>query len=115
MPRTRWSPLARRRLEEIVEFISADSPAAAAAVHTTIVRAVRRVGTWPLSAPWVGARHPQLAVLDQSYRLLVVRPYVIFYRVRDGDVQVLTIQHRAQLPPTLWQLGVASGACDTRP
>jgi plasmid stabilization system protein ParE len=113
MARTIWSPLARRRLAEIIEFIAADSPAAAAAMHATILRAIRRVSSWPLSAPWVGTWHPQLAVLDQSYRLLVVRPYVIFYRVRDGDVQVLTVQHGAQLPPTLRQLGMTSEARDT--
>jgi plasmid stabilization system protein ParE len=48
----------------------------------------------------MGARHPSLAGLDDQFRLVVVRPYVIYYRVLRDDVQVLTIRHGAQLPPS---------------
>jgi plasmid stabilization system protein ParE len=99
MARVIWSPTARRRLDEIVEYVARDSPAAAVGVHRTLLRAVRRIGDWPLSAPWVGAKYPELSGLDQSYRTLTVRPYLVFYRVQSDGVFVLTIQHGAQLPP----------------
>ena len=107
MARVIWSPTARRRLTEIVEFIARNSPPAAEAVHRALLSAVRRVGTWPMSAPWVGVPYAGLAGLDQSYRVLVVRPYLVFYRVQGDDVLVLTIQHGAQLPPPA--AGLAAG------
>ena len=107
MARVLWSPTARLRLTEIVDYIARDSPPAAEAVHRALLRGVRRVGTWPMSAPWVGAPYAALAGLDQSYRVLVVRPYLVFYRVRGDDVLVLTIQHGAQLPPPAAGLAAA--------
>jgi plasmid stabilization system protein ParE len=94
-----WSLQAARRLREIVEYVERDSPSAAQAIQLAILRATHRLGLWPLSGAWVGARHPELTRLDQRYRLVVVRPYVVFYRVDAEDVYVLTIRHGAQLPP----------------
>jgi plasmid stabilization system protein ParE len=105
MGRVVWSPQAARRLREIVEYVERDSPPAAQAIQLAILRATHRLGMWPLSGAWVGARHPELARLDQRYRLVVARPYVVFYRVEAEDVYVLTVRHGAQLPPRADALG----------
>lgn len=99
MARLVWSPTACRCLAEIVEYVARDSPDAALRVHRALLRGVRRVGAWPMSCSWVGARYPALSSLDRSCRVLVVRPYLVFCRIRDADVLILTVQHGAQLPP----------------
>ena len=102
MARIIWSPTARHRLDEIVNFIAQDSPSAAREVHQSLLRAVRRIGRWPHSGVWVGARYEHLAGLETDYRVVVIRPYLVFYRVREhagGEVLVLTVRHGAQLPP----------------
>jgi plasmid stabilization system protein ParE len=94
-----WTPLALRRLDEIVVYIARDSPSAALSMEQALIAAVARVGMWPLSGVWVGARYPSLTGLDQNYRLIVERPYIVFYRASGDEVRVITIQHGAQLPP----------------
>ncbi|HET7771942.1 MAG TPA: type II toxin-antitoxin system RelE/ParE family toxin [Chloroflexota bacterium] len=107
MHRIVWSPMARHRLLEIIDFVARDSPDAAAQLHTTILRRVRHLNRWPESAPLAGALYPQLVSLGTSYRALVVRPYVVFYRVLPKEIRVLTVRHGAQLPPSSAQLAEA--------
>jgi plasmid stabilization system protein ParE len=97
--RVAWSPAARRQFNEIVAYIARGSPPAAFTVHQKVLRATRRAGQFPFSAPWIGVRHPELSELDQTYRMLVVRPYIVLYRVAGDYVLVLVVQHGAQLLP----------------
>jgi toxin ParE1/3/4 len=94
-----WSATARQRLIDIVEYVAQDSPDAARTIHASIVRNVRRLEQWPLSSPWIGALYPELAQLDKSYRVLVVRPYLVFFRLLGEEIRVLTVRHGSQLPP----------------
>jgi toxin ParE1/3/4 len=88
----RWTKRARRRLDEIGARIAADNPAAAARVVGAIALGVQRLGDAP------GRGRPGRI---QGTRELVVAgtPYIVAYRVHDNDVEVLTIQHGAQLWP----------------
>jgi plasmid stabilization system protein ParE len=104
-----WAPLARHHLLGIVDYIARDSPEAAAQVHRTILRGVARLGEWPLIGPWVGSRYADLSGLDETHRVLVVRPYAVFYRALDLEVRVLTIHHGAQLPPAAEDLAGREG------
>jgi len=94
-----WSPAAELRLAAALEYVARDSPEAAQNLLRTIRRALQRLAEWPFANPWVGARYPHLAELDQSYRVLVTRPYVLFYRVTAREIRILTLRHGAQLPP----------------
>lgn len=88
----RWTRRARRRLEEIGAYIEADNPAAAARVVGAIALAVQRLGKAP------GRGRP--GRIRGTRELVVVgTPYIVAYRIRADDIELLTIQHGAQLWP----------------
>ncbi len=75
-------------LEEIVEFIRADRPAAATGVARQIDTAVRSLGRNPLRGPVV----PELLDLGvTSYRQIIASPYRVIYRVGENAVYVLAV------------------------
>lgn len=93
MKRTiRWTARARRRLEEIGTYIAADNPAAAARVVGAIAQSIERLGQAP-------ARGRPGRIPSTRELVIVGTPYIVAYRVRDNDIEVLTIQHGAQLWP----------------
>lgn len=93
MKRTiRWTARARRRLEGIGVHIAANNPVAAARVVEAIALGIERLA----SAPGRG----RLGRIPGTRELVVVgTPYIVAYRVRDDAIEVLTIQHGAQLWP----------------
>ena len=93
MKRTvRWTGRARRRLERIGTHIEADNPAAAARVISAIALGVQRLGRAP------GQGRP--GRVSGTRELVVVgTPYIVAYRVHANDIEILTIQHGAQLWP----------------
>ena len=88
----RWTRRARRRLESIGAHIEADNPAAAARVVGAIALGIQRLAR----APGRGR-----AGRSRGTRELVVvgTPYIVAYRVHANDIEILTIQHGAQLRP----------------
>lgn len=88
----RWTARARHRLEGIGVHIAADNPAAAARVVEAIVLSIERLGDAP--------NRGRPGRIPGTRELVVVgTPYVVAYRVRDNDIEALTIQHGAQLWP----------------
>lgn len=88
----RWTRRARRRLDEIGARIEMDNPAAAARTVREIALGVHRLGANP------GRGRP--GRIRGTRELVVVgTPYIVAYRVHAGDVEILTIQHGAQLWP----------------
>jgi toxin ParE1/3/4 len=88
-----WAPRAQRRLQEIVNFIAADQPAAAQRVLDQLLEAARTLG-----------EHPHLGRRGRfrGTRELTVAhtPYLLIYRVRDELLEVLTIfDGRRRWPP----------------
>ena len=88
----RWTRRARRRLDEIGARISIDNPAAAARVVSAIARGVQQLGDSP------GRGRPR-RVRGTRELVVVGTPYLVAYRVHDNDIEMLTIQHGAQLWP----------------
>lgn len=88
----RWTKRALRRLERIGTHIAADNPEAAERVVGAIAWRVQNLG----SAPSRGrpGRIPGTREL-----VIVGTPYIVAYRVHTDDIEVLTIQHGAQLWP----------------
>lgn len=86
-----WAPRARLRLLEILRDIhDSTGPAVAARWAEHLLR-----------APEALARHPRLGRMvpeigRPDIRELIVPPYRIFYRVRPGSCQVLSIRHARQ-------------------
>lgn len=89
----RWTRRALRRLDEIGAHISADNPAAAARVVSAIARGVQQLGDAP------GRGRPG-RVRGTRELVVVGTPYVVAYRVHNNDIEILTIQHGAQLWPS---------------
>lgn len=91
--RLRWTRLAERDLDEIADYIGADNPAAAARV---VLEIVDQVETLLPQHPAIGrpGRVP-------GTRELVIRglPYIVPYRVRDSDLELLRVLHASRRWP----------------
>lgn len=88
----RWTQRALRRLDQIGAHIAADSPDAAARVVARLVSSVDAL-----------AHHPGMGRTGRikGTRELVLAdiPYLVPYRVRGSDLEVLSVLHAAQQWP----------------
>ncbi|HUQ48433.1 MAG TPA: type II toxin-antitoxin system RelE/ParE family toxin [Gemmatimonadaceae bacterium] len=78
-----WTQLARDRLDEIFDFIGANSALRAAEFCERLIDAVDQLKVHPFSGPVL----PE----DPAYRQLVVDEYRIAYRVGEDVVSIHTI------------------------
>jgi toxin ParE1/3/4 len=88
-----YSPRAIADLEHIAAYYRAvASPSVAAAVAERIERGIARVADQPRIGQMVDER--------PGVRALVIRnaPYKVFYRLRDGSVEIAHIRHTARRP-----------------
>jgi addiction module RelE/StbE family toxin len=86
----RWTLGAREDLREIIEYISQDSTAYAAAMAGRLVAAVERL-----------ERHPQLGRVvpeyeDETIRELIVGSYRLVYRVRGRRIGIVAVVHASR-------------------
>lgn len=91
--RVRWLRTALANLDAEAEYIARDNPAAAARVVEAITEAVERLRQHPAmgrSGRIPGTR--ELVVSDT--------PYIVPYRVRENEVEILRIFHAARRWPT---------------
>lgn len=88
--RLRWTRLAERDLDEIAEYIGQDNPAAAARV---VLELIDQAETLLPEHPAIGRPGRVLGT-----RELVVGnlPYILAYRVRGRDVELLRVLHTAR-------------------
>jgi addiction module RelE/StbE family toxin len=84
-----WSLTARRRLREIHEYISADSPEAADTFISEMDSAVGRLAQFPESGRLV----PEAE--GHGVREVIFRDYRVAYRTSGKDVVIITIWHGA--------------------
>ena len=91
--RLRWTRLADLDLDEIAQYIGQDSPAAAARVVLELID----------QAEALLPAHPAIGrpgrVLGTRELVIGHLPYVIAYRVRDQDVEVLRVLHTSRVWP----------------
>ena len=92
--RLRWTKHAEADLNRIAEYIGQDSPAAAARVVLELIAQTEASLT---SHAAIG--RPGRAI---GTRELVIGslPYVIPYRVRDGDIEILRVLHTSRRWPS---------------
>jgi addiction module RelE/StbE family toxin len=91
--RLRWTHLAERDLDAIAEYIGQDSPAAAARVVLELID----------QAEDLLPRHPAIGrpgrVLGTRELVMGSLPYIIAYRVREKDVEILRVLHTSRAWP----------------
>ena len=90
--RIKWLRTALANLDAEAEYISRDSPAAAARVVRAINRAVENLRRYPAMG------RPGRAIGTREL-LVPGTPYVIPYRVRNNAVEVLRVFHGARRRP----------------
>ncbi len=86
----RWSETALRDLESLHQFVSEDRPSAAVDIVERIL-----LGLEALS------RHPEMGRKGRvaGTRELIISPYVVAYRVKEGVVELIAIIHSARRWP----------------
>ena len=90
-----WSPQALRDLENIRDYIAADSPRYAALVVERIVVQVERLSSFPESGRVVPERN------SPDIREVIVAPYRLVYRLRPGLVEIATVFRGSRMFPEL--------------
>ncbi len=91
MAEVRWTPQAVDDLEAVFLFIARDSPQLAAAFADRVLHATDQLASFPRSGRIV----PELGIAN--IREILVGSYRVIYRVRQDDVQLLTVHHGARL------------------
>ena len=91
--RLRWTRRAERDLDEIAAYIGQDSPAAAARVILELIDAVESLLP---GQPAIGRAG---RVLGTRELIVGGLPYIIPYRVRDGDLEILRVLHASRRWP----------------
>jgi addiction module RelE/StbE family toxin len=81
-----------RRIEDIIERIAADNPAAATRMVERIRAAVGRLAV----SPAIGRPG---RVADTRELIISGTPYIVPYRVKGDTVQIITVLHSAQQWP----------------
>ena len=83
-PEVRWSPSADRDLGHAHEYLKRRNPLAAQRLMKSLAAAVDRLEQFPD----IGAVATQLQP-EGMYRQVVLRPYMLVYRVVDGEIWIL--------------------------
>lgn len=84
-----WSPSSLRQIERIHDYIARDNPTAARRMAELLFEAGASLHTFPQRGRLVPGT---------TMRELIVRPYIVRYKV-DGDrVQIVRVRHGARRP-----------------
>jgi toxin ParE1/3/4 len=86
MAEVRRSPRAEADLEAILEYLQRSNPAAAQRYATEFYDKAQALSLFPE----MGHLRPEIA---ENLRSTLVWPYVIFYRLEGGVVQIIRILH----------------------
>jgi toxin ParE1/3/4 len=86
----RWLQTALRDLESLHSFVSEDHPSAAINVVGRILSGIDAL-----------SRHPEMGRKGRvaGTRELIISPYVVAYRMKDGVVELIAIIHSARRWP----------------
>ncbi len=92
--RLRWTRRAERDLDEIAAYIGQDSPAAAARV---ILELIDQVESALLDQPAAGRAG---RVLGTRELVIGGLPYIVPYRLREKDIEILRMLHTSRRWPS---------------
>jgi plasmid stabilization system protein ParE len=85
-------PAADSDLDEIFDYIMAENPQAADGILESIMQSLQRLETYPDS----GAPLLDRSLNKFNFRMVIVAPYLAFYRVIANKVFVYRILHGAR-------------------
>jgi toxin ParE1/3/4 len=90
----RWTPTALHDIQSAHDYVASDKPDAAVGVVEELLEAIDAL-----------TRHPQMGRRGRvaGTRELIVRPYVIVYRVRGEAIELVAILHTARRWPDSFQ------------
>lgn len=91
--RLRWTRAAERDLDDIADYIGQDSPAAAARVVLELIDQIEVILVEHPAAGRPGR------VLGTRELVIGGLPYVVPYRVRERDVEILRVLHTSRRWP----------------
>jgi addiction module RelE/StbE family toxin len=94
MAQVSWTPQALDDLEVICLFIARDVPQVAAMFADQAVEATDHLANYPR----LGRVVPELGI--DNIREIILGSYRLIYRIRQDEVQVLTVHHGARLLDT---------------
>lgn len=82
-------PLAKKDMESIFQYIGDElcNPAAALRLIRSFEKAFEHICLFPESCPYVQNEN----VRDRTLRKLVVKKYIVFYRVRNQQIQIIRV------------------------
>lgn len=84
------APLAVRDLTDITDFISEDDPQAARRLVLRIERTINLLLNRPFMGPAV------MPPLPANLRKVSIAPYIAFYRITDGELQIVRVIHSSR-------------------
>ena len=90
-------PVAYADLDEIFDYIMADNPQAATEMLNNIMKSLRRLKNFPHS----GAPLLDSAMQKFNFRMVIIDPYIAFYRLIEDKVIIYRILHCARNYPHL--------------
>ena len=90
-------PAAYADLDEIFDYIMPDSLQAANETLENIISSLRRLEDFPQS----GVPLTERSMKKFSFKMVVINPYIAFYRFIDGNVIIYRILHCARNYPHL--------------
>lgn len=86
-----WSPTARNKTKEILEYISEDNPDAALALIDLIEEEVEKLKHNPASG-----RVFQPTKSDKIREIVVHDNYGVIYEINASEIEILTVRHFRQ-------------------
>jgi len=86
-------------LEEIVYYIAQDSRTAAQKMHNKIIEKANSLSTFPKRGRYIA----DAKMREAGYRILLIEPYIAFYRVLERYVFIYRVIHGATNYPLLYK------------
>ena len=90
-------PIAREDIAEIYHYIALDNPNAALRVTDEIIDKIDTLNEFPERCPIV----PDNVLSRQGYRMLIIDPYIAFFKVFKSEVLVYRVLHGKRDYPQL--------------
>jgi len=85
-------PAAYSDLDEIFDYITVDNPTSAARMLNNIMQSLRRLENYPYS----GLPLLERSLKKLNFRMVIIDPYITFYRFIDDEILVYRILHGAR-------------------
>lgn len=91
-----WMPLAGQDLDSLYKYVSRESEPVAKKLVAHIFSAVEMLGQFPLAGRTGRVPETRELVISQT-------PYIVPYRIRGDEIQILAVIHGAQRWPGIFE------------